>query len=155
MNLLNEMYEKNLQPLDVTYNSIIYACSSRVDTYLQGFDILNKMRTHGFAPDLITFSSLLYGCAKAGDLASAYAVWSEIQSRFFLFFHFISFFYLETKRKEFFFFWKKKRGLEPNKICYTNMMWALATKNHFEQRREKRLQYVDKFHSLDNQRNPV
>jgi len=81
MLLLDEMYRNQRRPTDVTYNMVIYACSSRIDTYLQGFDVLNQMRTHGFVPDLTTFSCLLRGCSKAGDLANAYSVWSEMLAR--------------------------------------------------------------------------
>jgi len=121
MLLLDEMYRRQLKPTDVTYNTLIYACSSRVDTYLQGFDLMNKMRTYGFVPDLMTFSSLLRGCSKAGDLANAYSIWTEMTAR----------------------------GIEPNAFCYTSMMFALANKKTFEIRRAKRLEYIDKLKESD------
>lgn len=122
MLLLDEMYRNHLRPTDVTYNMIIYSCSSRVDTYHQGFDILNHMRTHGFVPDLTTYSCLLQGCGKAGDLANAYAVWTEMLSR----------------------------GIQPNNRCYTSMMWTLANKRTFERRRGRLQAKISRYRERDD-----
>jgi pentatricopeptide repeat protein len=65
------MKATNMIPTEVTYNTVIYACSRRRDMYGDALSTLGTMKSEGYAPDFKTLSIVLHASAVNGDTKSA------------------------------------------------------------------------------------
>jgi pentatricopeptide repeat protein len=59
---LSEMEVKNIIPNDVTYTTIMKACTKRKDTRREKlFEIFEKMKLNGHKPNLLIYNVLFHG----------------------------------------------------------------------------------------------
>ncbi|KAI8812541.1 hypothetical protein BJ742DRAFT_866317 [Cladochytrium replicatum] len=83
LDLFREMtQERQLAPTSITFNSLIHACASRTDYYLECFNLFDQMtRIEGFRPTTRTFNVLLLAAARNGDIRRARSIWNELLTK--------------------------------------------------------------------------
>jgi len=69
--LLSDMKVDDIVPSRRTYNAAIHLCSTRTDTYLQGFELFTELCDNHHSPDKYTLAALLLCCARVGDVTNA------------------------------------------------------------------------------------
>eukprot|EP01116_Phalansterium_solitarium_P024431 TRINITY_DN8957_c0_g1_i1.p1 TRINITY_DN8957_c0_g1~~TRINITY_DN8957_c0_g1_i1.p1 ORF type:complete len:684 (+),score=229.38 TRINITY_DN8957_c0_g1_i1:363-2414(+) len=114
--LLEDMNEHNLNPTEVTYSSLIYACAKRPDYYDEALRFAERTRAAGFELDTIHLNTLILAAAKVGDLRSAEVFWQQL---------------LDT-------------GLEMDAYSWNNMYQAYANSGSMEKNVYVQARYVTK-----------
>ena len=79
MNLFNEMEIRKIIPTEVTFTSLINACSKRGDCFQKVFLLAEQMEAHGYKPNTYTYAAILHACARQGELLKAHAILKKMK----------------------------------------------------------------------------